>query len=171
MALVTSLLDQGAKADFRKYVEGTWGAHEQTYPICEALERGHVDVAKILLSKGASLNASKSSSDWRGCGGAATALQQALGLCFKSDDADLLEYCMKNGGADPNKPNERSIHSMRTDGSIKTYPIHETVAWHCVKCLRVLLQNGANVDALKTEHISNERGYNQNSMFTPLHLV
>jgi ankyrin repeat protein len=64
--LVTRLLAQGADANFKKYEEGTWGAHNQVYPIHEALSgEPSIEIVRLLLEAGAKVTSVASHSNWK----------------------------------------------------------------------------------------------------------
>ena len=155
--------------------EGTWGSRDSKTALHAALMgipwacAKHISrakqIVKMLLEAGADVNSKRSSYDWRGCGGSESAFDMVLektGLL----GAGMLELCLAHG-ADPNMEKRSDRHSMRTDGSSSSRPLHGANA----AVTAVLLQAGAQVDTPATEVYHNERGYNQDSRKTALHLA
>lgn len=178
---VRRLLDAGASAAFLHDPEGTWGARDSKSALHVALGKrirneGEVEAARarraavvdLLLEAKADVNATRSKSDWRGCGSSSTAFEMALGLA--SEDPALPGRFLA-AGANPNTRFTRSVHSMRTDGSVVSYVIHQAVSSGNEVLVRALLDAKAEVDALRTERMQNERGYDRDMAETALHVA
>lgn len=67
---VKALLDEGANAAFEIYDPGVWGASHRESIIHSALRTDtlNLEIVKLLLEKGANINAVYEDYDWRGCG-------------------------------------------------------------------------------------------------------
>lgn len=105
-------------------------------------------------------------SDWRGCGSTKTAFEMVLPAAMK--DVELLELFLRFGG-DPNTKSEQNVHSMRTDGRAIQYVLHKAVRNGNLEISRALLDAGAKVDSVASEHFSNERGFDRHMDETALH--
>lgn len=135
-----------------------------------------ITILRELFKSGADPNAVKSHSDWRGSGSSSYAFNTALSLTqftpLKNHDdlsASLIRIFM-DAGVDVNKENVQYISSMRADGAIRSTVLHNNIARYSLPIVRELLGK-ADVDHRMTEKIQHERGYDQDSSKTALHIL
>eukprot|EP00443_Scrippsiella_acuminata_P016500 CAMPEP_0115224296 /NCGR_PEP_ID=MMETSP0270-20121206/29500_1 /TAXON_ID=71861 /ORGANISM="Scrippsiella trochoidea, Strain CCMP3099" /LENGTH=475 /DNA_ID=CAMNT_0002638599 /DNA_START=86 /DNA_END=1509 /DNA_ORIENTATION=+ len=174
--LIESLLGEGASAKFLHDPEGHWGSKDSKTALHAAIiARGRDTeppawrpVVERLLAAKADVNAKRSESDWRGCGSERTAFEMILPTAMA--DAALLKMFL-DAGADANTKTVRNVHSMRTDGRSVKFVLHQAVKTRNIDVARALLQAGAHVDAIASEHFVNERGYNTHMDETSLHIA
>lgn len=167
---VNALLAAGADAGFMHAPPGTWGSSDSKTALHAAIEAQKGDSTAVvfaLLDAGADVNAKRNCYDWRGCGSTSSAFEMALPAAMK--DVRLLERLLAAGG-DPNTTSVREVHSMRTDGQTEKSVLHTAVETESLELARALLDAGANVDALHTEVMDNERGFNEDMEQTALHV-
>ena len=175
---VKELVSKGVPASFTYIEEGTWGAYDETGALHSAIqyfskqpkESKSLDLIQFLLEHGANVNSEIGNANWKGSGSRTSAFQMVCNISLEDDDADLLKLFLKYNG-DPNKEKRSESHTMRTDGRYISYPIHRAVDSSKPKCLLALLEAGANVNALRTERVNNERGYNQNLSESPINIA
>jgi len=172
---VGELLAAGASAAFVHDPEGVWGSKDKKSALHMALEgrdgekRGvRFQVVSALIAARADVNATRSHSDWRGCGSSRSAFEMALADVM--EDVGLLQTFL-DAGADPNTKSSRSVHSMRTDGFSETYLLHRAVQQGNFQVVKALLDAGANVDSLSVEDFQNERGFNRHMKESGLHIA
>eukprot|EP00301_Raphidiophrys_heterophryoidea_P002685 c11249_g1_i2.p1 GENE.c11249_g1_i2~~c11249_g1_i2.p1 ORF type:complete len:307 (+),score=88.20 c11249_g1_i2:111-923(+) len=170
---IKNLLREGADAKFISDPPGGWGSQSRVGPLHLVLQRKDEipveqwrEACSVLLEAGADPNEKHSDYDWRGCGSTLTGFQMAIA----SEDDEVIAMCFKHG-SNPNEVQKTSIHSMRTDGSSCTTMLNLVTQRGSVVVVRALLEAGADVDALSTEQIHNERGYNQSRISTALHVA
>jgi len=172
---VSALLAAGASAAFVHDPEGVWGSQSRKSALHKALRNCDADhrplkrqVVETLLAAKADVNAKQVSSDWRGCGSSNSAFEMALPDAM--DDAGYLRLFL-DAGADANTKSVRTVHSMRTDGQSSHYILHRAVRQGKVDVVRALLDAGANINAVASEHMHNERGFNRHTDETSLHIA
>jgi len=173
------IANHGADVTFVHDPPGVWGSCDRKTALHCALKATHgirnedvergVSVVHALLAAGADVNAVRRESDWRGSGKSESAFDMLLKANATVRVRLLEDFIAK--GADPNKPQVRSHHSMRTDGATKSMPLHVAAGNGDVSMAALLLLAGAAVDAPYTEDVRNERGYNQNLRKTALHMA
>ncbi|KAL6071212.1 hypothetical protein QOT17_006452 [Balamuthia mandrillaris] len=179
------LASGAADVTYERYEEGTWGAHtresalhhalfnlrDEVYRQREAKSKEPLQWRQVvleLLEKGAKVNSKYESYDWRGCGSSQTAFELILSMALSNEDGALLDAALRHGG-DPNTKSVSNTHSMRTDGSSVTYPIHTAASTLSYDCIKALLDAKADVNVRHTAVYHNERGYNSNTSATALH--
>ena len=177
------MISEGARPNYVHKEDGVWGAN-QKYSVLHVAITSHDDthedatskqkevwkeIIQLLLKNGANPNETKASYDWRGCGSESTAFEL---LCCrtKSPDPELLSSFLESG-LNPDLAQVQSIHSMRTDGHIKNYMLHDFCISGNVDCVIALLNAGANMEIRATESINNERGYREEKSETALHVA
>lgn len=187
LARIDALLTAGASASFVHDPPGIWGSCDTKSALHVAIERQPRDlhgldakqtqtaelgnwkaVIQTLIDAKADVNAEKSYSDWRGCGGSSTAFEMVLPAAVK--DAELLHLFL-TAGANPNTTSRREVNSMRSEGSSCHAVLHTAVNTGNCDVIRTLLDARADVDVESTEKISNERGYNRDMRETGLHIA
>jgi len=170
---VEALLARGADAKYVDDPPGVWGSCDKKSALHMALECVDDPRAKgvilALVAAGASVNAVRAKSDWRGCGHSESAFDMLLASSLGMDPVVLEAFL--DAGADPNKARRRDVHSMRTDGSTISFPLHTAVQRASANVVGVLLRSGADPNAKRTERYHNERGFNKDSSSTSLHLA
>ena len=182
LAAVKKLILEGANANFVHREDGTWGAYDKysvlhvaitsfstNENISENQKEVWKEIIRLLLKNGANPNETKAHYDWRGCGSENTAFE-LLSHRMESPDPILLASFL-DSGLNPDLPRVQDIHSMRTDGQIKRYMLHDFASSGNVNCVISLLSSGANVEIRATESITNERGYREEKSETALHLA
>jgi len=171
---VRALLADGASAAFVYDPPGTWGSKDRRSALHCALksrsESGEVwfSVVEALVNANADVNASMASYDWRGCGEEQTAFDMVLTRALR--DSRLLEMFL-TAGADANTKSVREVHSMRTDGTSTSYVLHKAVAGEDLEVARALLDASADVNSVASDIFDNERGFNQHTEETALHIA
>jgi hypothetical protein len=165
LELVKALCDSGASAAYVKSDDGIWGARTKQAAIHFALKNKNMEMARLLLEKGAKPSALWEDYDWRGCGSSQTAFNMASRL---GDDFVLL---FLEHGADPNLESRTETHSMRTDGSKSWRLLHNAAEKGSAEILDALMKAGADITLMKTEKCSNERGYNCDNAENALHIA
>ena len=175
---IKELIADGAQASYAKKTEGTWGAYRYESVLHVAMLNFHKkkdekaapeiwkEIILVLLKNGADPNKKYENYDWRGSGSS----QSVIDLMGNKMDSDLFTAVIK-AGLNPNLMSIRDIHSMRTDGCIKSNLLHDFSRSGDLDCVVALLEAGANVDIYATEEIVNERGYQENKSETALHLA
>ena len=136
LAEVQKLILEGANANFVHREDGTWGAYDKYSVLHVAItslstnenisgkqKEVWKEIIRILLKNGANPNETKAHYDWRGCGSENTAFE-LLSHRMESPDPELLASFL-DSGLNPDLPRVQDIHSMRTDGQIKTYMLHD----------------------------------------------
>ena len=154
--LVKELISRGAEASYVYRQDGTWGAYEQYTALHRAitgLNAGESttdedrdkwrEIILLLLKNRADPNVTMNKYDWRGCG----SKQSSFELLGRQGDPhpDILTAFI-DAGLNPNTCRVQDIHSMRTDGMIKTYLLHDMVSKGSVECAVALLNAGADVE-------------------------
>ena len=182
LSLVKKLISEGAQANFVHKKDGTWGAYEKYSVLHVAINSLPTDenttskqkedwreIIKVLLKNGANPNETKASYDWRGCGSENTTFEL---LCYQTErpDPDLLSSFLESG-LNPDLAQVQDIHSMRTDGQIKTHMLPDFAGSGNIECVISLLNSGANIEIRDTESITNERGYQEEKSKTALHVA
>ena len=181
LCLIKKLLSDGADASLVYKEDGTWGAYEK-YSVLhlaikslprpkpsEEQKETWKEIILALLRNGANPNETKESYDWRGCGSKRTAFE-VLKYVSNPPSAQLLSAFLESG-LDPNLAETRSIHSMRTDGFIKTHFLHDFSLHGNIECAIAVLNAGADVDIRAIEDTQNERGYKEEKSETALHMA
>jgi ankyrin repeat protein len=143
----------------------------------------NIELAKLLLERGANVNAKQEEYNWKGSGASVdtlirmnlthmqkTAFELALNIAIKQKDEKLLELFLKHGG-NANIESVRGAHTMRYDGTEKHRPIHMAARSSSASCLRILLANGAEVDARATNKGFSEYGSGSDTSETALHIA
>ena len=182
LPLVKKLISEGARPNFVHKEDGVWGAYEKYSVLHVAItslttnktitskqKEVWKEIILLLLKSGANPNETKARYDWRGCGSENTAFE-LLCSCTKSPDPELLSSFL-DSGLNPDLAQVQNIHSMRTDGHIKRYMLHDFCISGNVDCLIPLLNAGANMEIRATESIDNERGYREEKSETALHVA
>jgi ankyrin repeat protein len=160
-----SLCDQGASPAFVNRKEGTWGARTAAAAIHFALQNHNIEMTRLLLEKGAKPSALWEDYDWRGGGSSQTAFDMASTL---GEDFVLL---FLEHGADPNLVSRSAQHSMRTDGSKSWRLLHKASEEGSLTLVDALIKARADINLLRTEKFSNERGYNRDNAENALHIA
>lgn len=180
---ILSLLAAGASAAFLHNPEGVWGSSDSKTALHMAIaskphkdDDGDVDVdlsgwklvMKTLLEAKSDVNAKRCESDWRGCGGSSTAFEMVLpsALC----DASLLQLFLA-AGAEPNTSSVSSVHSMRSDGARTVPVLFKAVQAGSLAVVQALLDARANVEAVHSDVLHNERGHNRDTKERSLHVA
>jgi hypothetical protein len=170
---VLALLAEGADAKYVDDPPGVWGSSNRKSVLHIALRHGASEPIRqmilALVAAGADVNAMRSDFDWRGCGGSESAFNMLLRSPFATDPLVLEAFLA--AGANPNESRKDETHSMRTDGTIVSMPLHTAVNRANANVVGVLLRHGAEPNAPYTERMENERGYNQDKSVLPLHLA
>lgn len=194
LSLVKKLISKGAHANFVHREEGVWGAYEKYSVLHIAItslsiedkrsffrkffvkqrskehkENVWRDIIHVLIKNGANTNETKASYDWRGSGNEKTAFELVC-TQTKGPDADLLSSFLESG-MNPDLARVQDIHTMRSDGHIKTYMLHDFPSSGNIDCLILLLNAGANIEIRATKDVSGESGYSEKKSETPLHLA
>jgi len=122
----------------------------------------NIPILEILLENGADINATKSASGWNTRGSnSQTGFSKVIELVLGgSVDNSLLSLALKYGG-DPNKSFRKSGSSMRTDSSTNYYLIHEIITKNRHDILKILIDNGLDVNSLYSYDMNNEYGSRQ----------
>jgi len=126
---------------------------------------------QALLQAKADPNFEESDYDWRGCGSSQSAFESAIGVRGGNVDMELLRAFLE-AGADVNKVSVSKQHSMRTDGCERKCLLHSVVKSSSqIEVAEALLEAKADVDAVATHRMNNERGWGENTVETPLHIA
>jgi len=162
VAKAVSLLHSGSDPNARATDSALWialGLFEKGNPHCT------LDVIELLLSKGAD---PKWAHEEYGCHSHSreTCWQRAVSISRRCNSGELMVLFLRYRG-DPNEQICESFGGMRTDGSRTYYPLHMVSGF--ASCVEALLKAGAQPDCRRTVHVSNERGYDQNSSETLLY--
>lgn len=168
----------------RELCPGVWGACRNESALHAALQASPrpscssekerkqrwMEVLCLLLENGANPNDKFEDYNWKGRGSSETAFDMVLER-GALDDVGLLKLFL-DAGADPTVATTSRIASMRSDGHTSHTPLHTVVKGGiAVDCAIELIKAGADVNARKLCQIDNERGYNEDSSETPLHIA
>jgi len=143
-------------------------------PLHEVLMRPphelNVALVETLLKAGATLNAICKKSTWRSCN-SSTAFQMGLSVVVNTNNVDLLRLFLRYG-ADPNVLMCSNFTELRSISRTTWKPIHMAVERLQLECARVLLDAGAEVDAVRAEKKNNfRRSIEQDAEEMPLHIA
>jgi len=171
---VSALLAAGASAVFVQDPEGVWGSLDRKSALHAALERRGGEramkrqVVEALILARADVNALRVERDWRGCSSRMSAFEMVLP--YAMDDVGYLRLFL-DAGADANTRSVHTSHSISTDGNRSYYILHQAVQDGKVEIARALLDARADVEAVASEHTSNERGFNRERDEKSLHIA
>ena len=164
--------------------DGTWGAYKKRTALGGIFKadkwrtgkdaKKSLRMAKKLIDAGADVTAYEGSRDWRGSGRSVRIDTVGLSLgmlnsAVKSanERTALVQMLLSDDRVDINEVQEQFHHSMRTDGSSSSTHFLNAIGT-CPTHAKIILP-WANLRVWSTEHISNERGYDQSQNISPLY--